>query len=100
MVAANGMWRVAMRRVLALGAAMLAATGLGGLGGCVSDHQEVAALRMARPNALPPELAAYARPDADYPSVGGNILKGTAPTAAAAFDATTEGRDPTVPRNP
>ncbi len=82
-----------MRRTLALGAIMLA--GAIGLGGCVSDHQEVASLRMARPNALPRELAAYAHPDADYPSVGGNILKGTAPTAAAAFDATSEGRDPT-----
>jgi hypothetical protein len=85
-----------MRRGLAFGAVMLI-----GLGGCVSYHQEVASLRMARPNALPPELAAYAHPDADYPSVGGNILKGTAPTAAAAFDATTEGRDPTgEPPNP
>jgi hypothetical protein len=81
-----------MRRVLALGAAVLTAVSLCG---CVSYRQEVAALRMARPNAEPPQLAAYAPPDADYPSVGGNILKGTAPTAAAAFDATTEGRDPT-----
>lgn len=72
-----------------------------GLGGCVSYHQEVAALRMVRPNAEPARLAAYARPNADYPSVGGDILKGTAPTAAAAFDATTDGRDPTsVPPSP
>jgi hypothetical protein len=80
-----------MRRTLALGAAMLAMS----LGGCVSYHQEVAALRMPRPTAEPTELAAYAGADPDFPSVGGNILKGTAPTAAAAYDATSGGRVPT-----
>jgi len=84
-----------MRRSLAFSAAIsVIATSLGG---CVAYHQEVAALRMPRPTAEPPELAAYARPNPDYPTVGGNILKGTAPTAAAAYDATSEGRDPTPP---
>jgi hypothetical protein len=85
-----------MRRSLAVGAAVMAMS----LGGCVGYHQEVAALRMPRPAAEPPELAAYAPPNADYPTVGGNILKGTAPTAAVAFDATSEGRDPAPPPDP
>ena len=52
---------------LALGAA---------LGGCVMPyHEENAALRMARPAAQPRELADYAAPNTDYPTVGGNILK-------------------------
>jgi hypothetical protein len=59
-----------------------------GLGGCVSYHQETAALRMPRPNAEPAALAAYAAPDGDYPSTGGDILKGTSPTASATYDAT------------
>jgi len=79
-----------MRLGHALGAAMAAMS----LGGCVAYHQEVAALRMPRPAAEPAELAAYARPTADDPTVGGDILKGTAPTAAAAYDATSNGRDP------
>ena len=83
-----------MRFGPALGAAMLAIS----LGGCVAYHQEVAVLRMPRPAAEPPELAAYARPNPDYPTVGGDILRGTAPTAAAAYDATSNGRDPaTIP---
>ena len=82
-----------MRLGHAFGAAMVAIS----LGGCVAYHQEVAALRMPRPSAEPPELAAYARPNPDYPTVGGNILRGTAPTAAAAYDATSNGRDPAPP---
>jgi hypothetical protein len=58
-----------------------------GLGGCASYHQEVAALRMARP-AGDPALAAFEAPAPDYPSVGGDILKGAAPSAAAIYDAT------------
>ena len=50
-----------------------------GLGGCARYHQEVAALRMARPPANPP-LAAYAAAAPAYPSVGGDILKGTGST--------------------
>jgi hypothetical protein len=67
-----------------IGAALLAAS----LGGCVSYHQENAALRMPRPRVEPPELTSYAASNQDYPSVGGNILKGTSPTEAAAYDAT------------
>jgi len=63
------------------------------VGACAHYDQEVAALRMARP-AAEPELAAYAAPDASYPSVGGDILKGTSPTAGAAYDATSGGRVP------
>ena len=84
-----------MRRwiVVAIGMAALGA-GSGSLGGCVGPHQVVAALRMPRPSAESQQLTAYAPPDADYPSVGGNILKGTAPTSAAAYDATTSGHAP------
>ncbi|HEY1752575.1 MAG TPA: hypothetical protein VGG29_15050 [Caulobacteraceae bacterium] len=64
------------------------------LAGCAGYHQEVAALRMPRPAAEPAELAAYARPSPAYPSVGGDILKGTAPHAAAAYDATSGERVP------
>jgi hypothetical protein len=67
-----------------IGAALIAA----GLDGCVSYHQEVAALRMPRPRVEPAELTSYATANNDYPSVGGDILKGTSPTEAAAYDAT------------
>jgi hypothetical protein len=87
-----------MRLGLAFGAAIVGMSVIAtSLGGCVAYHQEVAALRMPRPAAEPPELAAYARANPDYPTVGGNILKGTAPTAAAAYDATSNGRDPAPP---
>jgi hypothetical protein len=79
-----------MRRILAAGVAFAAL----GLGGCAHYHQEVAALRMARPAAEPAELSAYARGDPNYPSVGGDILKGTGPTAAAAYEATSGERVP------
>jgi hypothetical protein len=74
-----------MKRILAAGTAAILAAGLSG---CVGYHQESAALRMVRPQA-DPELAAYAPPNPDYPSVGGDILKGTSPTEAAAYQATT-----------
>jgi hypothetical protein len=64
------------------------------LGGCVGPHQVVAALRMPRPTAQSQQLAAYAPPNVDYPSVGGDILKGTAPKSAAAYDATSSGHTP------
>jgi hypothetical protein len=50
-----------------------------GLSGCVTVHHENAALRMPRPNSTSPELLAYAPPNAEYPSVGGDILKGASP---------------------
>ena len=59
-----------------------------GLGGCVAYHQENAALRMPRPQAEPRELTSYAAANDDYPSVGGDILKGTSPIEASAYDAT------------
>ena len=58
------------------------------LGGCTHYHQEVAALRMVRPASEPAELSAFAQGAAAYPSVGGDILKGAAPRAAAAYEAT------------
>jgi hypothetical protein len=79
-----------MRLIWAMLGAFLALN----LAACASYHQEVAALRMPRPAAEPAELAAYAQPNPAYPSVGGNILKGTAPTAAAAYDATSGERVP------
>ena len=63
------------------------------LGGCAHYHQEVAALRMVRP-AEPAELAPYAQGEPNYPSVGGDILKGAAPRAAAAYEATSGERVP------
>jgi len=64
------------------------------LGGCVAYHQEVAALRMPRPNAEAPGLAGYAAADRRYPSVGGDILRGAGPTSAAVYDATSGDRVP------
>jgi hypothetical protein len=65
-----------------------------GLGGCVSYHQEVARLRMPRPTTDSQLLAAFTQPVADYPSVGGDILKGTSPKSGAAYEATTAGHTP------
>ncbi len=78
---------------------MTAAAGLlvFGLGGCVGYHQEVAALRMARPTGEAPALADYAAADPAYPSVGGDILKGTSPRSEAAYDATVGERVPPPP---
>jgi hypothetical protein len=70
------------------------------LGGCVGYHQEVAALRMPRPTGEEPALAAYAAPDQQYPSVGGDILQGTSPTSEAAYDATVGARVPPPPPGP
>jgi hypothetical protein len=78
-----------MQRVVAAGVVFATLN----LGGCTHYHQEVAALRMARP-AEPAELSAYVRGDANYPSVGGDILRGAAPRAAAAYEATSGERVP------
>ena len=59
-----------------------------GLGGCAFYHQETAALRMPRPKVESPELTSYAAANQDYPSVGGDILKGTSPHEAEAYAAT------------
>ena len=87
-----------MRRWMMAGAGLLTI----GLGGCVGYHQEVAALRMPRPIGEARALADYAAADPAYPSVGGDILKGTSPTAAeAAYDATVGERvPPPGPGNP
>jgi hypothetical protein len=63
-----------------LAAASLAAA----LGGCVLPyHEENPALVMVRPAAPPRELAVYAPPNNDYPTVGGDILKGVTAYPAA-----------------
>jgi hypothetical protein len=82
-------------RVLVLvgGAALMAAT----LSACVFYHQERPALRMARPEAEPAALAAYTPPRSDYPTVGGDILKGTSPAESAAYQATTGPAELTPP---
>jgi hypothetical protein len=65
-----------------------------GLGGCAGYHQEVAALRMPRPAGEAKALADYAAADPAYPSVGGDILRGTSPRSEAAYDATVGERVP------
>ena len=48
------------------------------LGGCVTrSHRENAALTMRWPAPPAAGIAADARPDATYPSVGGDVLKGS-----------------------
>ncbi|HUZ12899.1 MAG TPA: hypothetical protein VMU93_08635 [Caulobacteraceae bacterium] len=79
-----------MKRTWRAGAAVLAAAlGGGGLAACAAYHLERPALRMARPQAEPAALSLYAPPSDNYPSVGGDILKGTSPTSVAAYEATT-----------
>jgi hypothetical protein len=65
----------------ALAAGALAAA----LCGCVTrTHVENAALTMPWPKPPGPELLAYAPPSQDYPTVGGDILKGASPAEQAA----------------
>ena len=82
-----------MKTILVPALAAAAAT----LSACAGYHQEVAALRMARPAPAPAALAAYAAPKRAYPSVGGDILRGTSPTSAAAYDATVGDTPPPAP---
>ena len=90
-----------MRRWIVVAVGMAALGGASAsLGGCVGPHQVVPALRMPRPAAESEQLDAYAPPNTDYPSVGGNILKGTAPKSAAAYDATTSGHAPPPAASP
>jgi hypothetical protein len=79
-----------MRWVMLAGA-MLGVT----LGGCVSYHHEVTALRMPRPNGVDRALADFVAPSPSYPSVGGDILKGTSPRTEAPDNATVD--EPTAP---
>ncbi|HXU98978.1 MAG TPA: hypothetical protein VG166_00590 [Caulobacteraceae bacterium] len=49
-------------------------------GGCVTRaYHENAALVAMRPQAPPPALSAYIAPQTDFPTIGGDILKGTSP---------------------
>ncbi|MEJ0066630.1 MAG: hypothetical protein WDM85_15480 [Caulobacteraceae bacterium] len=69
-----------------------------GLGGCVGYHQEVASLADAAANRRVAGLwRDYAAPDPAYPTVGGDILKGTSPRSEAAYDATVGERVPPPP---
>ncbi|MEO8812766.1 MAG: hypothetical protein ABI376_07640 [Caulobacteraceae bacterium] len=47
--------------------------------GCAGGRLENAAVRMPWPRSPSPDLVAYAPPAADYPSVGGDVLKGASP---------------------
>jgi hypothetical protein len=50
------------------------------LAGCVAHTRpENAAVQMPWPREAPPALMAYSPPDRDYPSVGGDVLKGASP---------------------
>jgi len=74
---------MAWRTILCVGALS------GALAGCITgSHRENAALRMRWPVAPPAELVAYAPPDRDYPSTGGDILKGASPQEQTAARAT------------
>ena len=65
----------------ALGAGVLAVA----LAGCVTrTHVENAALTMPWPKPPAAALLAYAPPNDDYPSIGGDILKGASPAEQAA----------------
>jgi hypothetical protein len=76
-----------MTRWGALGVGALALT----LAGCVTRTRvENAALNMPWPKAPAAELTAYAPPHDDYPSVGGDILKGASPADRAAARAAAE----------
>lgn len=53
-------------------------------GGCVTRTRvESAALAMSWPDPPARDLDAYATPAADYPTVGGDILKGASPAEQA-----------------
>jgi len=54
------------------------------LSGCVATHQENAALQAPWPGPQNPALLAFLPPLDEYPSVGGDILKGTSPADQAA----------------
>jgi hypothetical protein len=60
--------------------------------GCATrDFHENAALRAARPPPPPAEMSAYVAPRDDYPTVGGDILRGTSPADLAAARAAAVG---------
>ena len=56
-----------------------------GLGGCVAHTRvENAALTQPWPTAPAADLTAHAKPAGDYPTVSGDVLKGTSPADQAA----------------
>ena len=71
----------AVRLAAALGLAAL-------LAGCASGRHEDAKLRMPWPLPPPAPLLAYAEPKDNYPTIGGDILKGTSPQEQEAMTAT------------
>jgi hypothetical protein len=61
------------KRLALAGLALLAS-------GCATRaYHENAALRAMRPQAPAPALSAYVAPRNDFPTIGGDILKGTSP---------------------
>ena len=65
-----------------------------GLSGCVSGiHQERIARAMSHPAVTVAALAPFALPAAAYPSIGGDILRGTSPEEQAAVRARAERED-------
>lgn len=54
------------------------------LAGCYTEHTINAAGHMPIPLAQPAALQSYVTPNPDYPSVGGDVLKGTSPEEQAA----------------
>jgi hypothetical protein len=68
-----------------LGARVAIAILAASLSGCIYGvRQENAALRAARPPVPPAALAAYQPSQNDFPTVGGDILRGTSPADLAA----------------
>ncbi len=68
---------MAPRRLIVLLAAGAALTG------CYTEHTENAAKAMAQPQAQPAALAGYVTPNPDYPSIGGDVLRGASPQEQA-----------------
>lgn len=86
---------MAFKRVLLAGLAGAA------LAGCVAaTHPENAALRAPWPPESPPALQAFQPPSRDYPTVGGDILKGTSPADADAARAAAINIQPPATRQP
>ncbi len=57
------------------------------LTGCYTERTENAAGIMPIPQAQPAALASYVKANPDYPTIGGDILKGTSPQEQAAVRA-------------
>jgi hypothetical protein len=71
------------------------------LSGCVATHRESAALSMPWPLPPPAGISAAAPPRGEYPTVGGDVLKGTSlADLAAARAAATTAVPPSAPAQP